>query len=115
MNDHQYTWKQGFPMQNGGSAENTKDFRPGLRGKSQHNNLALPFSLFGLPFDVFLYHLQSSFLVRSWLGTVGPRALTGDPAGKPAITARKRGNYIFFKCFNRYTRVGYDKPACTRV
>ena len=44
MNDHQYTWKQGFPMQDGGSAESTKDFRPGLRGKSQHNNLAL-FSL----------------------------------------------------------------------
>ena len=89
MNDHQYTWKQGFPMQNGGSAEGTKDFRPGLRGKSQHNNLALSSSLFGLPFDVFLYHLQSSFLVRSWLGTVGPWALTGDQQVKPVISARK--------------------------
>ena len=114
MNDHQYTWKQGFPMQDGGSAESTRDFRPDLREKSQHYNLALLPPL-GLPIDVFLYPLQSSCLVRSWLGTVGPRALTGDPAGKPAITARKRGNYIFFKCFNRYTRVGYDKPACTRV
>ena len=84
-------------MQDGGSAESTKDFRPGLRGKSQHNNLAL-FSLspLGLPFDVFLYHLQSSFLVRSWLGTVGPRALTGDPAGKTRDLRPKMRNYLFF-------------------
>lgn len=43
----------------------------------------------GLPFEVFLYHLQSSFLVRSWLGIVRPRALTGDQQVKPAISARK--------------------------
>jgi hypothetical protein len=96
MNDHQYTWKQGFPMQDGGSAESTKDFRPGLREKSQHNNLALFLSPLGLPFDVFLYPLQSSFLVRSWLGTVGPRALTGDPAGKTRdLRPKKRNLYIF--------------------
>ena len=40
-----------------------------MRGKSQYNNLSLS-SLLGLPFGVFLYQFQSSFLVRNWLGTV---------------------------------------------
>jgi len=44
MNDHQYTWKQGFPMQNGGSAEGTKDFRPG-QGENLSIVILLSFSL----------------------------------------------------------------------
>jgi len=69
-------------------AQGTSDL---VKGQPQHNNLALSsFSLpLGLPFEVFLYHLQISFLVRSWLGTVRPRALTGDQQVKPAISAQK--------------------------
>jgi len=88
MNDHQHTTKQGFPVQMGEvqKAQGTSDL---VKGKSQHNNIALSSPPLGLPFEVFLYHLQSSFLVRSWLGTVGPRALTGDRQVKPMISARK--------------------------
>ena len=112
VDEHQHTRKQRFPVQNGGSAEGTRDFRPG-----QGKNLSIItflsiLSPLGLPFEVFLYHLQSRFLVRSWLVTVGPRALTGDQQVKPTISARKEGILYFFKCFNTYTRVGYTQ---TRV
>ena len=61
MNDHQYTWKQGFPMQDGGSAESTRDFRPDLREKSQHYNLAL-FSL-PLAFPLMSFYTLSKVVV----------------------------------------------------
>ena len=73
----------------------------GLQTWSKGKNLSIIILLsflspLGLPFDVFLYPLQSSFLVRSWLGTVGPRALTGDPAGKTRDLRPKIRNYLFF-------------------
>jgi hypothetical protein len=61
MNDHQYTWKQGFPMQDGGSAESTRDFRPDLREKSQHYDLAL-FSL-PLAFPLMSFYTLSKVVV----------------------------------------------------
>ena len=44
------------------------------------------------------------------MGTVGPRALTGDPAGKPAITARKRGNYFFLSVLIDTRGLGKTDP-----
>ena len=52
--------------------------------KSQHNNL----SLSSLLLQAFpLRSFYTSPKVVFWLGTVGPRALTGDQQVKPAISA----------------------------
>ena len=88
---------------NEGSEGGTRLFRP-----NQGKNLSIITFLFfspplGLPNEVYLYLSQSSFLVGSWLGTVGPRALTGDKQVKPVIFARNLGVLYFFKCFNTYT------------
>jgi len=40
-NEHPITRKQGFPVQDGGSAEGTRVFRPDQGEKTQYNNLAL--------------------------------------------------------------------------